>query len=131
MINPQFRYSFIEKDAAGKMYLPINSQIATIENADEPNNLIWTENAITFPGTFEYNLSNAGNSNDTYRAYTLPDQIDVMDYDQFLPPVFDIDNYSSSSGYDSWIPSDNPLNNGSGNEVIGKKMNSELLQVVE
>ena len=67
-----------ENITGGRMYLANSSNLATIDNVDDPTNLSWNSTAKTI----SYNLSTRGISNpyDGVQLYLLPDQIDGMDY---------------------------------------------------
>ena len=121
-----YKYSHIEKDATGKLYLANANGMATLNNANNPGSLVWTDQAISFSG-FSYNLSygNSNSNNTDAKAYTLPDQIDGMDYVAYIEEDYEccIDQYTfdvasyQTTGTDVWKPNDNPLNNSSGNIV--------------
>lgn len=124
--SEDFQYSHIEKDASGKMFLPIATGMASLNNADNPLSLTWTEQAVSFSG-FSYNLSNGIDfpGINSGSAYTLPDQIDGMDYIAYIEEdyeccidqyAFDVASYETNED-DAWYPNDNPLNNSSGTIV--------------
>ena len=119
-----YKYSHIEKDENGTMYLPNASGMATLQNTDSPESLIWTQQAISFGG-YTYNLSSGSTNNPKSTAYTLPDQIDGMDYVAYILDdytccieqfEFDVTTYTANAN-DVWKPNDNPLNNSSGSIV--------------
>ncbi|MBA2583277.1 MAG: hypothetical protein H0V01_07820, partial [Bacteroidetes bacterium] len=81
----EFRKSFIELGKDGKLYFPVQNRMATLSNPDQPdfvNN--WNNHFISI----EYNENNAGSTLPGMPAFTLPDQIDGMDYkDHFFANV--------------------------------------------
>lgn len=73
----QFATSQIELGKDGKIYFPFNNRLATLSNPNTPNAINWNYSAIT---GINYQLSSDVSGPGTISSYTMPDQIDGMNY---------------------------------------------------
>ncbi|MDQ3192873.1 MAG: T9SS type A sorting domain-containing protein [Bacteroidota bacterium] len=128
-----FRYSNIELNKDGKLYLVAANRMATISNPNNPTGINnWQDNAVLFPSGFVYPLNVEYRDNDILLSRTLPDQIDGMDYTEHF--FMDAACCLQNSSYDkmsytapvnaTWTPAPggNPLNNGGQIATIGEKL---------
>lgn len=72
-----FATSQIELGKDGKFYFAYNDRLATLSNPDTPGSSSWNYNAVT---GINYPPSSDVSGPGTISSYTLPDQIDGMDY---------------------------------------------------
>lgn len=113
-----FENSEIELGRDGKLYFVgnnssgTNNRIATFSNPSNPSSGVWNNNALPV----SYNFVQPEIPYEASRIYTLPDQIDGMDYTEsfLINPTcclenapFDIDEYRTS-GTQTWYPWSNP-----------------------
>ncbi|MCZ2442556.1 MAG: T9SS type A sorting domain-containing protein [Flavobacteriales bacterium] len=71
-----FQFTQIELGKDGKIYFATNNRLATLSNPNTPNPANWVNSAV--PVSYYQTLDYAGPS--PVSSYTLPDQIDGMDY---------------------------------------------------
>lgn len=100
-----FQYSQIETGIDGKLYFAYENGLAALDSADTPNEIFWIPTALTFNNQPTYS---GFAPQEEYKAYTLPDQIDGMDYS--LYPYYP-HNTVNVSAIETWTPNDNPLSN--------------------
>jgi len=123
-----FKYSFIEMGLDGNMYFVNDNRFAMLSGTDNPATAVWT-NTVTPISPF-YNFQSQVMESNSGASYTLPDQIDGMDYVNFFTStdeccissnVYDQVIYTAgqaapwTANVQTWTPTSNPLNNSSGN----------------
>jgi hypothetical protein len=115
-----FQYSMIEMAFDQKLMLANENGLYALDNATDPTS------GISLFSSFDYEPNAEGEAlPSSLKSYMLQDQIDGTDY--LAPFTGDVTCCIESSTYDvdlfvasiseSWTPSSNPLNNGSGDEV--------------
>lgn len=102
-----FQNSQIEIGVDQKLYFATSNRMASLENADDPANLIWNDNAISGI-TYNANYEGSTAQHPSMKLYILPDQIDTMDYSIY--PYYPY-NTVTVSNTETWTPDDNPLSN--------------------
>lgn len=112
-----FKSSQIEIGLNGKLYLATSNRLATLINPNAPNIANWTDNAVTI----SYSPSYGGGTSSEYylKAYTLPDQIDGMDYEAHFYAttqccISNIWNHATAftaTTSATWTDGNNPFNN--------------------
>ncbi|MBL7900137.1 MAG: T9SS type A sorting domain-containing protein [Crocinitomicaceae bacterium] len=125
----QFEYSYIEMGLDGNLYLPNATHLAQISNINTPltSNFNGSFQSINYSANYwDYSYSD-----DYDKRYTMPDQIDGMDYAAHFnnDPVccltglsYDKHTYTATTSFpggnnQTWTGSQNPLNGGTGNIV--------------
>ncbi len=74
-----FKSSQIEIGVDGKLYFATSNRLATLSNPNSPLSSNWTNNALAI--TLSPNYGGGTFSEYYLKTYTLPDQIDGMDYE--------------------------------------------------
>lgn len=120
-----FSTSQIELGKNGKLYFATSNRLATLDNPDVPSSA-WTNTAV--PITYNQTFDNNGLGTTVY-SYTLPDQIDGMDYTQHFTAtiqccidnsLYDQQNFTAVTNA-TWTGISNPLNGGTGSVITIKE----------
>jgi len=109
--NVEAKFSMLEIDQNGSIYFNGINGMFKIPNANTPNtNII---QVLPNPGSFNFGFySPSGNLSDLHKLYTLPDQIDNLDYSNLQTNAlacclksknYDLD-YFNTSGTNVWQP---------------------------
>ncbi|MBE2189302.1 MAG: T9SS type A sorting domain-containing protein [Candidatus Kapabacteria bacterium] len=123
-----FQFTQIELGRDGKLYFSTNNRLATLSNPNSPSPANWVNSAV--PISYYQTLDFAGPSSDS--SYTLPDQIDGMDYTTHffantqccLSGIFFNAEIFTASVDATWMPgtSSNPFGSTSGEVFIEKEL---------
>ncbi|TVR37284.1 MAG: T9SS C-terminal target domain-containing protein, partial [Cryomorphaceae bacterium] len=100
-----FQYSHIEMGIDNRLYFAYSNGLAALDSVETPDVANWIPNALVFSNPASYAGYTSGTN---YKAYTLPDQIDGMDY-SFFPYYPHLDVTVSTT--QTWTPGNNPLSN--------------------
>ena len=129
---PNFQHSTIELASDGKLYFANGSNLATIDNADNPLSLTWNNSQVSLSS---YNYNSLGGSlslNEAFSLYVIPDQVDDMDYTAHFTATpecciiytsFDVEadkNNQEYTGTATWSPgaTNNPFGSVSGTVTV-------------
>ena len=105
-----FQNSQIELATDGKIYLGAQGRLASLSNPNNPSVNNFTDNVVILPNyQANYGADNTTNIMNLNKSYTLPDQIDGMNYENFAPTVYTETSYTAQ-GTGVWSPgsSNNP-----------------------
>ena len=134
---PNFQHSTIELASDGKLYFANGSNLATIDNADDPTGtLSWNNSQVNLSN---YNYNSLGGSypvSDAFSLYVIPDQVDDMDYTAHFTATpecciiytsFDVEadkNNQEYTGTATWSPgaTNNPFGSASGTVTVRDKL---------
>jgi hypothetical protein len=136
---PNFQHSTIELASDGKLYFANGSNLATIDNADDPGSggtLSWNNSQVSLSS---YNYNTLGGSypvSNSMSLYVIPDQIDGMDYTAHFTSTpecciiytsFDVEadkNNQEYTGTATWSPGagNNPFSSVSGTVTVRDKL---------
>lgn len=123
-----FQFTQIELGKDGKLYFATNNRLATLSNPNSPNSGNWVNSAVPV----SYYLTSDNNGLSTASSYTLPDQIDGMDYSThfFVSPqccllstFFNAETFIAPTNA-TWTPGtlSNPFGSTSGDVLIEKQL---------
>lgn len=123
-----FQFTQIELGKDGKIYFATNNRLATLSNPNSPNSGNWVNSAV--PVSYYQTSDNNGLS--IASSYTLPDQIDGMDYTTHFfvntqcclsSTYFDAEIYTAPTNA-TWTPGtlSNPFGSVSGTVLIEKEL---------
>ena len=135
-----YQFSQIERGTNGKLYFAGQSgtsntadRLSTLSNSDSPtNNTTWINtNWVNSALSVSYQASYRGLPSTTpyesFKSYTLPDQIDGEDYFAHFTAtqeccrqsqIYTIDSYTVSAYNSTWEPGNNPFTSLIGNDTI-------------
>ena len=130
---PNFQHSTIELASDGKLYFANGSNLATIDNADDPTGTLSWNNSQVSLSSYNYN-SLGGSYPLSYSGslYVIPDQVDDMDYTAHFTATpecciiytsFDVEadkNNQEYTGTATWSPgaTNNPFGSVSGTVTV-------------
>lgn len=119
-----FKSSQIEMGIDNKLYFATSNRLATLSNPNTPSTSNWQNNALTINNTPNYG---GGTTSEYYlKLYSLPDQIDGMDYEAHFfansscciaNQWYSAESYSVRTNA-TWQPGSNPFGNTTGTVYI-------------
>jgi len=96
-----FQNSHIELASDGSIYLGADQRLAKLTSPNTPLASNFTDNSVMVSGyVANYGV---GNQDQIYKTYTLPDQIDGMNYQNFAPTAYNEISYTAL-GSGTWQP---------------------------
>ncbi len=127
LVPAEHQHSFIETGTNGNLYMSTSTSLAEISNAD----LVLSSSIGDFDATFQpvnypANYWDQGSDDLEEKRYTLPDQIDGMDYTTWFDNTvecclasvtYEGDNYTANTAFtgganQTWTTASNPFNPG-------------------
>ncbi|MFA5670687.1 MAG: hypothetical protein WC967_15740, partial [Balneolaceae bacterium] len=97
IVENDFQNSQIELALDGNLYFGAYERLGYLSNPNNPNPANFTDYAVDLPG---YHANYGGDGLQTLnmlKAYTLPDQIDGMNYQNFAPTLYNETSYTATS----------------------------------
>jgi hypothetical protein len=119
--SADFKQGNIELGYDNKLYIAAGNRLASFANPDNPGSA-WSDPAISITVSPITN-GNHGSQASAATSYTLPDQIDGMNYKAHMEvsalccaenSSYHKDTHTAQATANPWTPSSNPLNGGTG-----------------